>query len=257
MSNIQVGPQPGTNYDLRVQPPSQSLPQSGAMQQVEQWNQQMSQLEERYRGLTGRNYRYASASATAQLPGVPPLQEAAMQGSSGVQGLANQLAERYGIGGRGPIVDPSGNFTRMPNSADEAAKFQYIALALANYRAEQAQRQAVSAQQTGIGLVQSRGRGSLATLQSGAYQSLAETHRADIDRIAAMQPDFSYFIEREMMDRQEALQRDMMAFAKKQQKYAMIGMGIGLLLGGFGGGMPGAMMGAQAGSQMGAGMAAY
>jgi len=236
-------------------------PLSSSLEQLQQWQQQMTGLEQRYNQISGNNYRWQSSSETAQGPGVPPLAQAS-QSVGGLQQMANQLAERYGIAGRAPIVDAAGNFTRMPEGAEEAVKFQYIAQALANYQSEQVQKRAEAAQAAGIGLVQQRGRGSLATLQQGAYSSLAQTIQADKDRISEMQPDFSYFIEKEMQERQEALMREWMSFQKKQAKYGMIGGIVGGLTGlglGFAGGNPmgGAGAGMQMGQSMGAGMAYY
>lgn len=247
--------QPGQN----PQPNQSNLPTPASLQQVQQWEQQMSAMEQRYNQQTGAryNYQYQSPDETAYGPSVPPLTGAA-QSVTGAQQLGRQLAERYGIAGRAPLVDAAGNFNRMPNSADEAAKFQYIGQALANLRAEQNQAQAVAAQQASIGLVQSNARGSLAAMQSGQYQSLAQTYLADTERVASMQPDFSYFIEKEMQERQEKLIRDQMRFQKKQAKYAMWGAIAGAIVGGASGqSMASAGSGAQAGATIGGGFSYY
>lgn len=233
-----------------------NLPYSASMDQLRQWKQQQIERENQFRALSGSQYRYMEGDETAHGPGVPPLAQAG-QDVQGLQQLANQLADRYGMGGRAPIVDSAGNFTREPNSADEAVKFQYIAQALANYKAEQLQKQAVATQQAGIGLVQSRGRGSLATLVSGQYQSLAQTYQADIGRVSQSVPDFSYYIQKEMMERQERYLAEVKRFQEKQQKYALYGMVIGGVVGFAGGGIAGAAQGAYVGSQVGQTAAYY
>jgi len=235
------------------QPPGRNLPQASSLSQLQQWQQQMSSMEQRYSQLTGQNYRWQEDSETAHGPGVPPLAQAA-QSASGMQQMGNQLAERYGIGGRAPLVDAAGNFNRTPQSAEEGVKFQYIADALANYQAQQAQNRAEATQAAGIGLVQQRGRGSLALLQQGAYQSLAGTIERDKERINNMAPDFSAFIEMEMQNRAEEFQREVMRFQKKQSKYAMIGGIVGMVGGGLLGGVGGAGAGMQLGSAVGGGM---
>lgn len=225
------------------------IPMSAMLEQLQGQQQRLSQIEERY------GIQHQSAAETAMGAGVPPLEAARQGGAEGVSQLGQQLAERYGVAGRAPLIDQAGNFTREPAGADEAAKFQYIALALANFQAQQKEQQAQAARAAGIGLVQQRGRGSLATLTSGGYESLAGGYERQVERVTSMQPDFSYYIEKEMLERQEAIVEKQLKMQKKQGKYGFIGGILGAGIGLLAGGPAGMGAGFQMGQNLGAGAA--
>lgn len=258
-----TGPQDVNATDVQGQPQNiqqaaaQGVPMSHALMQLQQMNNALGDAEQQYRAMSNDDYRWTDKAVQGEGPGVPPLAQATGGGQAGLAQLGNELAERYGLAGRAPVVDASGNFNRLPNNAEEAIKFQYIAQAMANYRQEQQQKQAEASAQTGIGLVQNRARGSLATLQQGAYQSLAGIQGSYVDDIQNQTPNFSYFIEKELQDRALELQRKVTDFQKKQSQYSGIGTAIGIVVGAVIGGVGGAGIGATAGSSLGGALAAY
>lgn len=166
-------------------------------------------------GRSGTNMPLAAASS----PGGQP-----QLGSTNLNELAQRLAEQYGLSiGRGPLVDENGNFNYTPDQlaaasggaetmGTAAAKMNYISAAIARQQQMQAQQRASSTLQAGIGLVQNRGRGSLAAMQSGMYQSLAGLY-ANQEYEAA---DFSYFIQREQQQIALDIIRRQEKLAKKQ-----------------------------------------
>jgi hypothetical protein len=114
-----------------------------------------------------------------------------------------------------------------------AARMNLIADAIQRQQQERQTAKASSALQAGLGLVQSRGRGSLAAMQSGFYQGLAQLYSSQQYEAA----DFSYFIQKEQMD----MQMDMIRRAEKlQKKKARMGTiaGIGLGIAGIATGNP-------------------
>src|SRR6185369_17623356 len=100
--------------------------------------------------------------------GMLPPSNVTRPGQTNLNDLAENLARNYGIQlGANPLVDEQGNFNRMPSSGQEAVGFQFISQAIADEQNRRQNTKAESALQTGLGQVQKRGRGSLATLQSG------------------------------------------------------------------------------------------
>src|SRR5690606_9318319 len=95
---------------------------------------------------------------------------------------------------------------------------------------------------TGLGQVQSRGRGSLAAMQSGFYQQIAQTYQNAIARGDYESADFSYYVQREQLQIAQELQRRQEKLAKKQARGAFFG-GIGMGLAGILTGMPGLAVG--------------
>jgi hypothetical protein len=127
-------------------------------------------------------------------------------GSTSIQQLARSLAQSYGLNiGRGNLVDEQGNFLQTPDQlsggggygaelSSTAAKMNFISQAIANQQNRQQQAKGVAAIQTGLGQVQERGRGSLASMQTGMYQDLADLYSNQEYEAA----DFSYFIQQGM-----------------------------------------------------------
>jgi hypothetical protein len=149
-------------------------------------------------------------------------------GQTNLNDMAENLARNYGIQlGATPLVDEQGNFNRMPTNGQEAVGFQFISQAIADEKNRRQNQKAESALQTGLGQVQSRGRGSLAAVQSGQFENLANLYASQQTKAA----DFSYFVQKEQMDKAEALVARQEKMAKKAGKRAMIGGIIGAVAG--------------------------
>ncbi len=158
------------------------------------------------------------------------LGQQSMVGQTSLDQLARSLAQNYGLSiGRGRLVDEEGNFLMTPEQlanasqgADTigtaAAKMNFIAQAISKRQNEQQQQKGIAAIQSGLGQVQQRGRGSLASMQSGYYRDLANLY-ANKEYESA---DFSYWIEKEKLDLQAELLRRQKSEAKKQARVGFI-----------------------------------
>lgn len=233
------------------QPQQQGLPPTGLQQQM----QSLNQLYEGVAGIDQIGYNVREAQF---MGGAPNRQAKELQMSRGAGGatsldqLARNLAQQYGLPiGRGRLVDESGNFLKTPQQladasggemtlGEAAAAMNAVARGVAGRQNEEQQRKGMAALETGMGQVQSRGRGSLATMMGGYYRDIADMY-ANQEYEAA---DFSYYIQKEQLDIQQELQRKQEELAKKQSRFgtiAGIGMGIAgiatgnpmLALGGF------------------------
>jgi hypothetical protein len=152
--------------------------------------------------------------------------------------------------GKDNIVDEQGNFLMTPDQmaaqsgmapADAAASMQYLSQAISRQQNEQQQAQGVAALQTGLGQVQSNARGSLAAMQSGFYQGLADMY-SNKEYASA---DFSYFIQRDKEAAALALNKAQVKQSEKSDVWgAVIG---GAAAGGAIGGPIGAGIGAVVG----------
>lgn len=161
------------------------------------------------------------------------------QGSTSLNNLARSLAQSYGLPiGRGNIVDENGNFLVTPQQladasggqttmGEAAAMMNQIGQAMSRQQNEQQQKLGIGAIQAGIGQIQSRGRGSLAALQSGMYQDMADLYSNQEYEAA----DFSFWIQKEQRDIETELQR---RAEKKQKKAARIGAVTGVIMVGAG-----------------------
>ncbi len=225
-----LGPaQPAGAPVPEAQTPAQGLAPTGVSQQLQTLNAtyqaQALPLQTIPSGVAG-------PGGTAQ-PGSQPQQA----GSTSTQQLAQRLAQGYGLPiGRDNIVDEAGNFLMTPDQiasqggmrmGEAAAKMNMVSQALARAQTEQQQQKGIAALQTGVGLVQSRGRGSLAAMQSGFYQDLADIY-SNQEYAAA---DFSYFIEAERFDRAEALMRRQEKLSKKSSRFGFVGGIVGGIAG--------------------------
>lgn len=221
------------------QAPAQGLPQTGLQQQMESLNQMYADVRGAGRGVAGMGRMGYDVRAQqfqqAQLEGGGELDQEGPMGTSSLDSIARNLAQRYGLAiGRGRLVDDEGNFLVMPDQlaaasgglmteGEAALKMNFISQALANKRTEQQQRKGIQALQTGLGQVQSRARGSMAALTSGYYQDLADMY-ANKEYEAY---DFSAFIQKEQLEIQQTLQRRAEKLAKKQARSQFItGVGI-------------------------------
>lgn len=183
----------------------------------------------------------AAASATGQQPTQQqPSGATGTVGSTSIQQLARNLAQQYGLNiGRGNLVDEHGNFLMTPDQmsgssqghgqglADNAAKMNYISSAIANQQNREQQQKGIAAIQTGLGQVQKRGRGSLASLQTGLYQDLADLYTNQ----DAQTTDFSYYIQQGMFYQAQHTAHRARKSAKKTARYQMIGSAIGAAAG--------------------------
>lgn len=179
-------------------------------------------------------------------------------GQMNIQQMARDLAGRYGLEmGRGELVDPQGNFLMLPDqlaaasggqltAGQAAAKMNYIEQAITEEQNRGQQRLGRAAIGTGLGLVQSRGRGSAAEMQSGFYQDLADLYSNEEYEAG----DFNYFIEEERFQIAQEIERK----SRKEAKHAGIGGAIGSALGGIAGAIFGGPAGAGIGSSLGGGL---
>lgn len=129
---------------------------------------------------------------------------------SSLRDLAEQMARGYGLNfSGGSLVDDQGNFMMTPDQltamqgeagdlGDTAANMNRIAQAINDQKTQMQQDKATAALQAGAGLLQKRGRGSLAALQSGFYQSMAAVYTDP--NLLPEQQDFSFWIQKEQMD---------------------------------------------------------
>jgi hypothetical protein len=192
------------------------------------------------------------ASLGSTSPSAPPAQ----RGATSLSQLANQLATQYGIPlGQNGLVDEQGNFLNTPDQVAQqsggkigmgaaAARMNLIADAIQRQQQERSTQQSVAASQAGLGLVQSRGRGSLAGLQSGFYQQLAQTYSQQQYKAQ----DFSYWIQQDRLDQAAALARKQAKSAKWSKSLGAIGGIAGTIFGGPGGGAIGSSAGQAAGA---------
>jgi hypothetical protein len=177
-------------------------------------------------------------------------------GATSLTQLARKLSSSYGLSlGRDDLVDAQGNFLQTPDQVaaasggretkgSAAAKFNLIADAIQRQQQQQQMHKSESALQAGLGLVQSRGRGSLAAMQSGFYQGLSNLYQSQQYQAA----DFSYFIQAEQMDRAQELLNKQLKAQKRGGIGGAIGGIAGMIFGGPGGGAIGSSIGSQIGS---------
>jgi hypothetical protein len=149
-------------------------------------------------------------------------------GVSSLQDMAEKLARGYGLEfGRGSLVDAEGNFMQTPEQlaasqagggdmAGVAANMNYIAQAINDRQVQMQQDKATAALQAGMGQVQSRGRGSLAAMQSGFYQAMAANYTDP--NLLPEQADFSFWIQKAGFDEAASKLGDEAAGTKMQTK---------------------------------------
>lgn len=171
-----------------------------------------------------------------------PADQGGSIGSNNIQQLSRTLAQSYGLPiGKGNIVDENGNFLVTPQQlaqqsgqsvGDVAASMNMVSQALNRKQNEQRQDQGRAALETGLGMVQSRGRGSLAAMQSGFYQGLADMYSNQEYEAA----DFSYWIQKEKDDAAAAIQQQELKASKKNDLIggALSGASIGSTFGPWG-----------------------
>lgn len=221
---------------IQQQTPAQGLPPTGIDQQLATLNQTYQAVQNVPK--TGFNVLQQQMQGGQADPLQGPGGQQGPAGSTNIQQLARSLAQSYGLAiGRGNLVDAQGNFLMTPDQlasasgdtlGESAAKMNYISRAIARQQNEQQQKKAIASIQTGLGQVQQRGRGSLASMQSGMYQDLADLYSNQEYEAA----DFSYFIQKEQMDIAQNLMRRQEKLAKKGARGSFLG-GIGMTIAGF------------------------
>ncbi len=199
-------------------------------------DQQITSLNDEYAAAQGQQLMGASLAGTGGYLGLIPEPGAGsgapaaggggaapeQYGTTSLQDLAEKMASGYGLNfGRGTLVDQQGNFLQTPEqlaavqggagqegmgSGEIAASMNYIAQALNDQKIQGQQQKAIAALQTGLGLVQKGGRGSLAALQSGFFQNMASVYTDP--NLLPEQQDFSYWIQKEQMDEAAAIRAD-------------------------------------------------
>lgn len=220
-----------------TQQSQQGLPPTGLQQQMNSLNNLYNQIGNAPGGFNVQQQQFNAAQQQQGGAGLPADGSRTPMGSTSLDQMARNLAERYGLPiGRGRLVDESGNFLMTPQQladasggsvtlGEAASQMNYISQALTRKQNEQQQQKGLASLQTGLGLVQSRGRGSLAAMQSGYYQDIADLY-ANQQYEAA---DFSYYIQKEQMDMASQLQARQEKMAKKQARTGMItGIGLGV-----------------------------
>lgn len=234
-----------------------TLPPTGIQQQVSSINQQQQKGKLAQAAVTQIGGQQQTAQA--QIPPVPGDDYTATPiGTTSLERLTSSLASQYGLDvGGGSIVDEMGNITLDPKAyaeeqgmgvIDVAQKMSYMSQSLADYQNRQAQQKSIAALQSGLGQVRSRGRGSLAAMQSGFYQQMSQVY-SDPNMLSQAQ-DFSYYVLDEMQSRELAMREREM----KKQKTGIIGgiLGaVGAVVGAIYGGGAGAAAGASAGMAIG------
>lgn len=198
------------------------LPPTGLQQQVSSLNQEYEQVQQREAlgaGLVGDAGRQTGGplmdvpeGPLAATP-APATQGPENYAQSSLQDLAEKMAKSYGLDfSRGTLVDTAGNFLQTPEQlatgagevGTTAESMNYIAQAINDQRVRSQQDKATAALQTGAGLLASRGRGSLAALQSGFFQAMAANYTNP--NLLPEQQHFSYWIEEERYQEQLAIQ---------------------------------------------------
>lgn len=175
----------------------------------------------------------AGTALQATSPSAPP----ATRGSTSLRTLADQLSRQLGLPiGQNGLVDEQGNFLQTPDQIAQqsggaitmgaaAARMNLIADAIQRNQQERQTQKSVAALQAGLGQVQSRGRGSLAAIQSGFYQGLSQLYQSQQYEAA----DFSYFIQKEQLDMQMDMIRRAERLQKKNSRFGTIaGIGLGI-----------------------------
>lgn len=213
---VQAPVPPGTNPAMTnvpgLPPTALSMQMQSANEQIEQQRMFASTQDTGPVGAPGAGGTPGAPQTTQ--PPIPGQPQPGNFGQSSLRDLAEQLATGYGLNfSRGSLVDAQGNFTMTPDQlmaqqgaggdlSDTAAQMNYIAQAINDQRVQMQQDKATASLQAGAGLLQKRGRGSLAALQSNFYQAMAANYTNP--NLLPEQQDFSYWIQKDQMEEAEA-----------------------------------------------------
>lgn len=204
----------GTNPAMTNVP---GLPPTALSMQMQSMNEQYEQSQLQVMGaqLSSPDYLQSPiAGSSGPVPLDTKTPDPQQFGQSSLRDMAEKMALQYGLNfSRGSLVDEQGNFQQTPDQlagaggdlSDTAANMNRIAQAVNDQRVQMQQDKATAALQAGAGLLQKRGRGSLAALQSGFYQSMAANYTNP--NLLPEQQDFSYWIQKDQMEEAE-LDRD-------------------------------------------------
>lgn len=225
-----------------MQQQQQGLPPTGLQQQMQSLNNLYNNVQNASSGMPGgrqgdigfnvRNTQFQRAQAggmtALQQQEMPSNLSSAGAGATSLDAMARNLAQRYGMPiGQGRLVDESGNFMYTPQQiadasggrvtlGEAAAQMNYISQALTARKNEEQQRKGIASMQAGMSQVQSRGRGSMATMMSGYYEGIADLY-ANQEYEAA---DFSFYIQKEQQQIALDLQNRMERLQRKQAQGA-------------------------------------
>lgn len=240
-------PPPQQTRQVQGQGPAVNpLPPTGLQQQAAGMRNQPQQ------GQQGQQAMQAGLGGGGA-PAAPP---SPGYGATSLTALARKMATSYGLPmGREDLVDAQGNFMQTPDqiaaasggretSGSAAAKFNLIADAIQRQQQQGQMQKSEAALQAGIGLVNQRGRGSLASLQQGYYQGLSNLYQSQQYQAA----DFSYFIQAERIQQAQDMLNKQLKMQKKGALGGALGGIAGMIFGGPGGGAIGSSVGSQIGS---------
>ncbi len=229
---------PPTAPPPAAQQQQQGLPPTGLQQQMTSLNNMYENVQNAQSAYGGIGFDPRQQQFNQSQQGQTGLGQQNTGGSTNLDQMARDLATRYGLPiGRGRLIDESGNVLMTPDQianasgggvtlGEAAAKLNHISQAITRRQNEQQQQKGIAALQTGLGQVQNNARGSLASLQQGLYQGMADMY-ANQEYEAA---DFSYFIQKEQMDIAQELQRRQEKLAKKQARGQFLsGVGMGVI----------------------------
>jgi hypothetical protein len=216
-----------------TQQQQQGLPPTGLQQQLNGMNALYGQVQAAGSQTPGagnigynereRQFGQAQTAGAAELGAPEGGTPQAGVGGGSLDSMARNMAQRYGMSvGRGRLVDEQGNFLYTPQQLSDAsggsmtlgeaaANMNYISQALTKKQNEKQQALGIAAIQTGLGQVQQRGRGSLASMQTGQYEAMADLY-ANQEYESA---DFSYYIQKEQQDIAQHLQSRVERQARK------------------------------------------
>ena len=201
----QAGQQPGASPSMGQVP---GLPPTALSMQMQSLNDEYSRAQGGQQAM-GAQMQPEGTGGPLTFDGFNKPQGADYARSS-LQDMAERLAKGYGLQfGRGTLVDQYGQFQQTPDQlsaggdmAGTAMSMNLVAQAVNERRIEQQQNKATAALQTGAGLLQSRGQGSIAAIQSGFYQRMADTYSNP--NLLPEQQDFSFWIQEAQMERELA-----------------------------------------------------
>jgi hypothetical protein len=226
-----------------VPPPNQQQPQAAPQPAASGPALPPTGLQQQ---LNSVNQLSAQAGVATNQGQVAPAPQSSQYGSTNLNQMAQRMAQSLGLNvGRGDLVDEQGNFLQTPEQIQAmkggdyhgiglqktSAKMNMISSAITNEQNRQQQQKGIAAIQTGLGQVQSRARGSLASMQSGFYQDLADLYSNQEYEAA----DFSYFMQKGQMQWAEHQAHRARKAGRKSSRMGMIGSlagaGIGAMTG--------------------------
>lgn len=236
LETTQGGAESAPSQTQQVQGPGMAapvpgLPPTALQMQVQSLRQQQEQQQQQALGAQMGGMGGGAFPAQLGAPRGAPVN--ADYARSSLRDLAERLASGYGLQfGPGELVDQQGQFLQTPDQlgaggdlSDTASYMNLVAQAINERQIQAQQSKATAALQAGAGLIQKRGAGSLAAMQSGFYQAMAANYTNP--NLLPEQQDFSFWIQKDQMEQAEADRaaevgpgQDRQADAKLQQDLA-------------------------------------